>query len=166
MDGEIEDCIRSEYRRLVGAVSLVTGSTAAAEDAVQEAFARAWERSRRGQTFTHLPGWVATVALNHARGGHRRRQTEERALVRLTAAPARAAHSTADDVVTEIAVRAAIDRLAGRQREVVVLHHLLDIDVATTAELLGVSEGTVKSALHRARAHLAETLTDHEEELT
>jgi len=165
VDGEIEDCIRTEYRRLVGAVAVVTGSTAAAEDAVQEAFARAWERSRRGQTFTHLPGWVATVALNHARSGHRRRQTEQRALVRLTAAPARAVRPT-DAVAIDVAVRAAIDGLAGRQREVVVLHHLLDIDVATTADLLGVSEGTVKSALHRARAHLAETLADHEEELT
>lgn len=166
MDGAIEDCIRSEYRRLVGAVTVVTGSPAAAEDAVQEAFARAWERSRRGETFTHLAGWVATVALNHARRGHRRRGAEERALVRLTAAPARTARSTADVVTTEVAVRAAVDRLSGRQREVVVLHHLLDVDVATTAALLGVSEGTVKSALHRARAHLADALTDHEEELT
>jgi RNA polymerase sigma-70 factor (ECF subfamily) len=165
VDGEIEDCIRSEYRRLVGAVAVLTGSTSAAEDAVQEAFARAWERSRRGETFTHLPGWVATVALNHARRGHRRRQTEDRAVVRLAAAPARAGRPT-EDAAIDIAVRTAVAGLAGRQREVVVLHHLLDIDVTTTAELLGVSEGTVKSALHRARAHLALALADHEEELT
>ncbi len=169
MDGEIEDCIRSEYRRLVGAVAVVTGSTGAAEDAVQEAFARAWARHRRGGTFTHLSGWVATVALNHARRGHRRRGTEERAFVRL-AAGAGAAGATGrapgDHVAVDVAVREAVDRLSGRQREVVVLHHLLDIDVATTAAVLGVSEGTVKSALHRARAHLAEALADHEEELT
>jgi RNA polymerase sigma-70 factor (ECF subfamily) len=165
VDGEIERCIRSEYQRLVGAVAVVTGSTAAAEDAVQEAFARAWERSRRGETFTHLPGWVATVALNHARRGHRRRQAEDRAVVRLTAAPARVARPT-DAAAVDVAVHTAIAGLAGRQREAVVLHHLLDLDVATTADLLGVSEGTVKSALHRARAHLAEALADHEEELT
>ena len=154
MDGEIEDCIRTEYRRLVGAVAVVTGSTAAAEDAVQEAFARAWERSRRGQTFTHLPGWVATVALNHARSGHRRRQTEQRALVRLTAAPARAVRPT-DAVAIDVAVRAAIDGLAGRQREVVVLHHLLDLPLTEVADQLDIPVGTVKSRLKRARDSLA-----------
>jgi RNA polymerase sigma-70 factor (ECF subfamily) len=161
VDGDIEACIRSEYRRLVGAVTLVTGSVTTAEDAVQEAFARAWERSRRGEGFTHLAGWVATVALNEARGGHRRRRTEERALVRLAGRPTEG--PAVDEVSTRVALHEAVAALAPRQREAVVLHHLLDVDVATTANLLGVSEGTVKSALHRARAHLAEALTEREE---
>jgi DNA-directed RNA polymerase specialized sigma24 family protein len=60
LDGEIEECVRAEYQRLVGAVTLVTGSSQLAENAVEEAF-RAVERSRRGYHSDHLAGWVATV---------------------------------------------------------------------------------------------------------
>jgi RNA polymerase sigma-70 factor, ECF subfamily len=83
IEAEIEGCIRGEYARLVGAVSMVIGSVALAEEAVQEAFARAWERARRGRTFDHLAGWVATVALNNARSGRRRGASERRAIERV-----------------------------------------------------------------------------------
>lgn len=146
VDGEIERCIRAEYRRLVEAVSLVTGSPQLAEEAVQEAFARAWIRAKRGHDFDHLPGWVATVALNHARSGRRRKAAERRAVERLAAPP-----SAGPDRGIEVAmvVKSAVDGLARRQRDVVVLYYLLDIDVATVASLLGISEGTVKTALAR-----------------
>ncbi len=65
-------------------------------------------------------------------------------------------------VETVIVVRSAVDRLTGRQREAVVLYYLLDIDVATAARLLGISDGTVKPALARARLKLAEVLGEEE----
>jgi RNA polymerase sigma-70 factor, ECF subfamily len=160
VEGEIESCIRAEYGRLVGAVSIVTGSSQLAEEAVQEAFARAWERVRRGQRFEHLAGWVATVALNLARSGRRRGASERRAIER-------AAEPTAGpepDLEVALVVRSAVDGLARRQRDVVVLYYLLDIDVATVARLLAVSEGTVKSALARARDRLAAVLRQPEPE--
>ena len=43
-----------------------------------------------------------------------------------------------------------------------ILYYLLDVDIATTARLLKVSEGTVKSALSRARAVLARLLLSPE----
>jgi RNA polymerase sigma-70 factor, ECF subfamily len=152
---EIERCIEAEYKRLVGVVSLVTGSVPVAEEAVQEAFARAWERSQRGEHFDHLAGWVATAALNQARSGRRRMATERRTLERLAATVPKEPDPTPD---VEIVVKSAVDGLAGRQRDAVVLYYLLDIDVATAARLLRVSEGTVKTALARARVKLAETL--------
>lgn len=156
---DLEACIASHYDRLVGAVSMVSGSVPLAEDAVQEAFARAWERTQRGESFEHLPGWVATVALNLARSGRRRRQTERRAVARLGARrPAPEAEwSNLHDVV-----RAAIDALPRRQREAVCLYYLLDLDVRTVADLLGVSPGTVKTALSRARSSLADVLSEQE----
>lgn len=162
MDAEIETCIREQYARLVGVVSVTTGSTAVAEDSVQEAFARAWERSRRGHEFEHLAGWVVTVALNHARSGHRRRLTEQRALALAPPLdpPVQPDATTVTDL--RLVVRSAVDGLARRQRDAVVLYYLLDVDVATAARLLGISEGTVKTALSRARAHLAAALGDRE----
>lgn len=139
----------------------MTGSPELAEEAVQEAFARAWARLQRGQRFDHLAGWVATVALNHARSGRRRKASERRAVERLAAN-----QSAESDRGIELAlvVQSAVDGLARRQRDVVVLYYLLDIDVATVSRLLRVSEGTVKTALARARARLAVVLEDYEPE--
>ncbi|MGH2659124.1 MAG: RNA polymerase sigma factor [Actinomycetota bacterium] len=53
--------------------------------------------------------------------------------------------------------------LPSRQREVAVFHYFLDLDVAEVASLLGVPEGTVKSALHRARRSLARALGESRE---
>lgn len=160
VDGEIEECVRAEYHRLVGAVTLVTGSRQLAEDAVQEAFARAVERSRRGYHFDHLAGWVATVALNYARSGHRRRASERAVHDRMRAAARDPDPGPAPEL--QLVVRDALDGLARRQRDAVVLYYLLDLDVTTTALLLGVSEGTVKSALSRAREKLAVLLREPE----
>jgi RNA polymerase sigma factor (sigma-70 family) len=150
VDEEIEACVRAEYGRLVGVVAVVTGSHAQAEDAVQEAFAKAWERARKGQHFDHLAGWVVTVALNHARSGRRREGSEKRAVERLGARVG--AERDADDAIV---VRAALSTLARRQRDCVVLYYFLDLDVATVAKVLEISDGTVKSALSRARGKLA-----------
>jgi len=56
------------------------------------------------------------------------------------------------------AVRAAVLQLPARQRAVVVLHYLDDLPVSEVAAVLGCSEGTVKTHLHRARRALAGTL--------
>jgi RNA polymerase sigma-70 factor (ECF subfamily) len=158
-DDEIEACVRSQYARLVGVVSLVAGSRATAEEAVQEAFARALEIRRRGAVIDNLPAWVVTVALNRARSGRRRDDAERRAVGRLAA---RATVGAEPDREVEPVVRDALEGLARRQREAVVLYYFLDLDVATVARILGVAEGTVKTALSRARSRLAVLLADEE----
>jgi DNA-directed RNA polymerase specialized sigma24 family protein len=67
----IGEFLHTSYPRLVAAVALTSGSRPAAEDAVQEALIRAWERSDKGEEIASLEGWVATVALNLARSGLR-----------------------------------------------------------------------------------------------
>ena len=57
-EGTIREFLVATYPRLVAAVALISGSRAAAEDAVQEALARAWERSERGEQIESLPAWV------------------------------------------------------------------------------------------------------------
>src|SRR5688500_11845191 len=125
---EIERCYEAQYARLVGVVTVVTGSRALAEEAVQEAFARALDRSRRGLVLEHVGAWVVTVALNAARSGRRRRSVERRALQRSSDALAPA---VPPDRTEAIALRAAIEDLPGRQQDAVVLYYLLDLDVAT-----------------------------------
>lgn len=55
-------------------------------------------------------------------------------------------------------VVSALAALAPQQRQVCVLFYLLDRPVAEIASAMGVSEGTVKTQLHRARHTLAARL--------
>jgi RNA polymerase sigma factor (sigma-70 family) len=146
----------------VNAVALASGSYPAAEDAVQEALVRAWIRSERGERVESLPAWVAAVALNLTRSGWRRTMAERRARRRF---PERAIRADAPSE-EHVDVARALEALPRRQREVAVLRYLLEMGTAEVAATLGISEGTVKSSLARARAHLVEVLDVRDTEVT
>jgi RNA polymerase sigma factor (sigma-70 family) len=153
--------VTADYPRMVRSVALYCGNRAVAEDAVQDALARAWERTSRGEVIASLPGWVAVVATNQTRSVARREARQARHVVDTPRPPARDAIS---DVGESDAVRRAVLLLPRRQREVVVLHYYLDHSVREVADLLHLSEGAVKNALHNARKHLADTLGAHDAE--
>lgn len=156
----IREFLHTSYPGLVAAVALVSGSRPAAEDAVQEALLRAWERSERGVSIESLDAWVATVALNLARSGVRRLIAERRARSRI-----RAGAGTREPLDAErMDVERALAGLPRRQREAVVCRYYLGMDTKEVATVLKVTEGTVKSTLFRARAALAAALGETEEE--
>jgi DNA-directed RNA polymerase specialized sigma24 family protein len=82
---EFTELIARDYPRLVRALALSCGNRQVAEDAVQEALVRAWERVDRGEEIRSMVGWVAVVAMNETRTLFRRSATERRALLRLEA---------------------------------------------------------------------------------
>ena len=147
-DIAIREFLASDYPRLVAAVALISGSRPAAEDAVQEALARAWERSERGERIKSLPAWVTTVATNLVRSGLRRMRAERRARSKPQPSPT-------PNVEARVDIASALKTLPRRQREATVLRYYLDLDVAGVARTLGVSEGSVKTTLYRARQALA-----------
>jgi RNA polymerase sigma-70 factor (ECF subfamily) len=63
-------------------------------------------------------------------------------------------------------VARALSALPRRQREVAVLRYLLEMSTDEVASALGIGEGTVKSSLARARAHLVDALSMHDDEVT
>lgn len=153
--------LHTTYPKLVAGVAVVAGSRPVAEDAVQEALARAWERSERGDEIRNLEAWVTTVALNVARSGLRRLRSERAMRERLHQQEPNLASETRVDVVR------ALSALPRRQREATVLRYYLGHDVKEIARILGVREGTAKTTLHRARQALAERLgEDLSEEAT
>ncbi len=155
----IREFLHTSYPRLVAAVALTSGSRPAAEDAVQEALIRAWERSDKGEEIDSLEGWVTTVALNLARSGLRRIRSERRARSRL--ASARVGEPPTAD---RLDVDRALSTLPRRQREAIVLRYYLQLDTREVAAALRINEGTVKSTLFRARATLADALGIHDTE--
>ena len=150
---EIEEFLTTNAQRLLGALTLITGDRASAEDALQDALAKAW--NRREQPIESLAAWLTVVATNHARTVRRRAAAEGRAVDRVARRTVlqSAAPQPVDDQLVE-----ALRALPTRERQVAVLHYVLDQSVAQAAQALGVSHGTVKTLLSRARTHLAASM--------
>jgi RNA polymerase sigma-70 factor, ECF subfamily len=146
VDPTFQALYERELPHVVRAVFLVSGDPQLAEDAAQEAFARALVRWRRIGSQPWIGGWVTTTALNVARRQLRRRPV---------LAPD---EGTPPDDAELLDLRGAMRRLPARQQEAVALHYLLDLPVAETAAVMGCDEGTVKTHLARARRTLERAL--------
>jgi RNA polymerase sigma factor (sigma-70 family) len=152
VDAELTDFCRTEYPRLVGALSLYCADRYVAEELAQEAIVRVisdWPKVCR----LHAPGaWAHRVAINLANSHLRRRLAERRARQRLMARSPRVHHDP--DTPSALAVRKAVAGLPKRQRAVVVLRFFADLSVRDVADLLDCPEGTVKSLTAKALASL------------
>jgi RNA polymerase sigma-70 factor (ECF subfamily) len=158
-DDEFEDFYQASYPRLVGQLTVLTGSLEDAEDAVQEAFARASTRWARLRAYDAPEAWVRRVALNLATSGLRRARRQLAVLARLGVPAAEPAPTT-----DRLAIQAGLRRLPSRYRQVLVLHYGADLPVEQIAQQLRVPTGTVKSRLARARAALGADLKEGQEE--
>lgn len=154
-EAEFADFVAQHQARLLGFAHLLCGHEHDAQDLVQGALVKAYLRWERIRQTEHPEAYVKKVLLHdHLRGWRRawRRGETVRATLPEPAGP------TPDLVPGEIA-RRAIRTLPPRQRAVVALRYVDDLSVAQTAELLGCSEGTVKSQCSRAIATLRRTVS-------
>lgn len=152
---DLDHFVAHEYPRVVAAVALITGVRQDAADAVQDALV-GYLAKPPARDITNLAAWITVVASNRARDIRRSRAAENRALARVGVDEVAADSPHVEGL--DIDVREAVAALPQQQRQVCVLHYLLDQSVETIAEGLGVSTGTVKTQLHRARKALAARL--------
>jgi RNA polymerase sigma factor (sigma-70 family) len=138
---------------------LITGEAAAAEDAAQSGFVKAYYglgRFRRGAPFRPwLLKIVANEARNQVRSAGRRAGLELRLAgdrPREDAAPSPEATVLAGEPRRRLLD--AVNRLRPRDREVIALRYFLDLSEREAAEVLGCAPGTVKSRLARALQRL------------
>jgi RNA polymerase sigma-70 factor (sigma-E family) len=139
-----DDCLRT--------VLVAAGDRDLAEELVAEAFARAWRAWPKLRQHPAPRAWIVRTALN-ARISWWRRRRRETALDRKDDREATSPHPGLDSSLV-----AALRRLPVRQREVIALRVLLDLDIASTAEILGIPAGTVSSHLRRGLATLRSEL--------
>ena len=137
------------YGRAVATVRALCGPGVDAEDAVQDALARALTRSG----IRSLGPWVAVTAVNGVRQSLRREARQA------TATTSRPDVADVPDVELRHVVLQAIRELSRRQQEVVLLRYFWDLPVGEIADVLGIAAGTVKLQLFRARGHLRTALT-------
>jgi len=135
------------------AVLVSVGDRDVAQDLVDEAFARAWASWRSVSRHPAPAAWVVRAALNASISRWRKRRREvplpEPGTIAGLAAGQEAAGSPLDPQIM-----AALTRLLARQRQVVTMRLLLDLDTSRTAEVLGISPSAVKAHLARAIAAL------------
>jgi RNA polymerase sigma-70 factor (ECF subfamily) len=147
--------VEADYGPLVAALSLICGDRGAAEDAVQEALAKALIAMRRGTVINSMPAWVRVASLNHLRNRWRSIGRERRAVRKLKE---QNRSRDGEDLHELLDLQAAVAGLSRRQREAVALHYRLGLSIAETALAMQVTDGTVKTLLSRARATLAQVL--------
>jgi RNA polymerase sigma-70 factor (sigma-E family) len=130
---------------------LLTGDHHRAEDLVQDALAKVaarWSRLR-----DEAPEAYARQVIVRTNISWWRKQRRE-----VVADPGdRAVAHAAPSVDRRLLLDHALDRLTARQRSVVVLRYYDDLPERETAELLGVSVGTVKSTTHDALRRMRES---------
>lgn len=147
-----DDCLRI--------VLVNVGDLDLAEDLVAEGFTRAWMSWRKVRQHPAPRAWVVRTALNLHVSWWRRRRREVALDGHDVATANHCQYSGMDS-----SLAAALRGLPLRQREVLTLRLLLDLDTETTARALGISAGTVGTHLHRAlealRARLGEPGTPH-----
>ncbi|MGH3661303.1 MAG: SigE family RNA polymerase sigma factor [Micromonosporaceae bacterium] len=154
-EAEFAALYQARFNDLAAQLFAYIGDRTEAQDLVQEAFVRAWQRWHKVGEYDDPVAWVRRVAWNLATSRHRRLKVARRFLAR--SGPPEPHPDASPD---HVALVAALRKIPQRQRQAVVMHYLADMSVADIAADTGVALGTVKSWLHRGRAELAKYLTE------
>jgi RNA polymerase sigma-70 factor, ECF subfamily len=155
-DDEIDELFRAHYGPLVAGLALAAGSMDAAKDAVQDAFLQLHRHWHKVSTYEEPVAWLQRVATNRVANQRRDRGRADELADRL--APALSATVDDESRAAQLDLLAAVAALPRGQRLVVGLHHLTGLPIREVAAAMEISEGTVKSQLHDARAALRTAL--------
>jgi RNA polymerase sigma factor (sigma-70 family) len=149
--------------RALGLACYILGDVHEAEDATQEAMARAWKARRTLREIEAFDAWIDRILVNTCRERLRHKRVIREAEFPPEGEP------DAVDRFGALFARDSIGRALGSlsldQRTVVVLRYWRDLSLEQIAERLGWPLGTVKSRLHYAHAVLRERLERDEREV-
>ncbi len=141
----------------------ITRNRAPAEELLQEAFLRAYRHIQRVRLHpgASLRPWLHRILVNLAYDWSARKRITAgpgESMVERIATGAASPERLAEDRDLERLVGEAIERLPFKQRIVVILFYLHDMDLLEISEILSLPPGTVKSRLYYGRARLREQL--------
>lgn len=158
----LDQYIETYGRRLYGLCRKLCGERFDAEDLYQETWLRALRCFARYDPSRDFEPWIAKICVNLFRDRWRRKKrspvfdgfaSEEEKTMALENVPA-------PEQADYSAVHAAVSALPEKQRLAVILYYFNGFDIETTARMLKVPPGTVKSRLAGARTRLKERLKD------
>ncbi|WTL40266.1 SigE family RNA polymerase sigma factor [Streptomyces brevispora] len=139
---------------LLRAARSLTANPSDAEDLLQTALTKTYVAWERIEDHRALDGYVRRALLNTRTSQWRKRKVDEFACDELPEQETVPGPDPAERQSLHDAMWRAVLKLPDRQRAMVVLRYYEDLSEAQTAEVLGVSIGTVKSAVSRALGKL------------
>lgn len=158
-----EDLFRSYYDELCAYAASYVASAHAAEELVQDLFLDVWERRRERDLSEIGRAYLFRALRNRALNHLRRTRVESRWQSRARQGPPRLAPSAAEDAeltFTIAIVRAVIDDMPPRCREVFLLVRGQGLRYDEAAEVLGISRKTVDAQMVKAVTALRAALRD------
>ena len=153
------------YERLVLALAvMILRNREGADDVTQDAFVRAFERLDLYDVRRPFYPWLATITMRlsrnwlarHSPGARRETPIQPESSAYASAAPAALDVLVAEDEGRHL--WRLVERLPLGERTAVVLHYRQELSVSEVASAIGVTAGTVKTLLFRARQHLRASL--------
>jgi RNA polymerase sigma-70 factor, ECF subfamily len=157
MEEEFREFVAARSSALLRTAYLLAGDWATAEDLLQTALTKTYLAWKRLGEIEAVEPYTRRVLVNTATSWWRRRWHGERPTEVLPEQPTPDRHQEA---LERDAMWQHVRALPARQRAVLVLRFYEDLSEAQTAELLGISPGTVKSQTARALATLRKRLAD------
>jgi RNA polymerase sigma-70 factor (ECF subfamily) len=166
-DAEAFEAIVARHRRAVYLVARrMLRSHEDADEAAQLAFIRAWKARKTFRGDSAFRTWLTRIVINVAKS-IRGRATVETPLHGLEATvedPRSSAETAVHRIQVRGRVRAAVEGLPARQREVVVLKVFSEMTYKEVAAVLGLSEVAIKAHLHQAVRNLRRRMQPAPEE--
>jgi RNA polymerase sigma-70 factor (ECF subfamily) len=150
-----EEFFEDEHVRLFGTLCLVTGDRHEAEEIMQDAFLRLWERWDRVARIRDPTGYLFRTAMNVFRNRYRRAALALRKTTNL--APSEDAFATVED---RDAVVRALRHLTPEQRAAVMLTSYVGLTSDEAGQLLRMRASTVRTLATRARAAVRDKAGD------
>jgi RNA polymerase sigma-70 factor (ECF subfamily) len=147
-----EDFYVNQWQEIYRPLAVTLRDPDLAQEATDEAMARAYQKWRTVRQYANPAGWTYRVGLNWAISQLRRRK-------RLVPARTMSNNPTWDPPPSDPAISQALSQLPMEQRAVVVLRYLCDETQAEIAADLDIPVGTVRSRLSRALDRLREEVT-------
>jgi len=158
-----DEIVAEQQQRVTGLAYRLLGWTGDVEDVVQEVFFAVFKHLGRFRGESSLNTWITTITVNKCRSWRRKQLLKLKLLQHEQAKPVLSAPRSDQgmaDAETFSRVRQTLGSLAGRYREVVILHYLEGIEISEIANVLNLTRNAVDVRLSRARAQLKTKLAD------
>ena len=132
-----------------------------AEEMAQDAFIQIYRNLDKFRGDAVFSTWIFAVSLNVYRSSMRRKSLPVETLDDLSdIAGGQIPGLELDQREQEDLVRRAVTTLPSKYREAIIVYYFKEMNLAETAAILGISQGTAKALLHRGRELLRHKLLD------
>ena len=147
---------------------LILGSTGEADDAVQEAFVKAYYALGRFRADSPLRPWIMQIVANEAKNRGKASSRRARLSLRLAEGDHSGGAAPSPEMIaiqrsSNSRLLSFVDELRDQERLVIICRYFLEFGEQETAQILGIRRGTVKSRTSRALARLKLRVGDRDE---